>query len=67
MERPASWGVATTVTARSRWNSSCRWRLPGVEDLLAVPWAQQPILTSLDGASMKVQLPSNYATLLRLD
>ena len=36
------------------------------EDLLADCVGSQPILTSIEWNRMKVQLPSNYATLLRL-
>ena len=38
----------------------------GVKDLLADCVGSQPILTSIEWNRMKVQLPSNYATLLRL-
>ena len=38
----------------------------GAEDLLADCVGSQPILTDIEWGRMKVQLPSNYATLLRL-
>ena len=38
----------------------------GAEDLLADCVGSQPILTEIEWGRMKVQLPSNYATLLRL-
>ena len=38
----------------------------GVEDLLADCVGSQPILTQVEWGKLKVQLPSNYATLLRL-
>ena len=38
----------------------------GAEDLLADCVGSQPILTEVEWGRMKVQLPSNYATLLRL-
>ena len=38
----------------------------GVEDLLADCVGSQPILTQAEWGKLKVQLPSNYATLLRL-
>ena len=37
-----------------------------VEDLLADCVGSQPILTQVEWGKLKVQLPSNYATLLRL-
>ena len=36
-------------------------------DLLADTVGAQPIMTSIEWGHMKVQLPSNYATLLRLE
>ena len=36
------------------------------EDLLADTVGAQPVMTSFDWGRMKVQLPSNYATILRL-
>ena len=36
------------------------------EDLLAGCVGSQPVMTSIEWGRMKVQLPSNYATLLRL-
>ena len=38
----------------------------GVEDLLADCVGSQPILTQVEWGKLKVQLPSNYATLLQL-
>ena len=38
----------------------------GAEDLLADCVGSQPIWTEIEWGRMKVQLPSNYATLLRL-
>ena len=38
----------------------------GIEDLLADCVGSQPILTQVEWGKLKVQLPSNYATLLRL-
>ena len=38
----------------------------GVEDLLADCVGSQPILTQVEWGKLKVQLPSTYATLLRL-
>ena len=38
----------------------------GVKDLLAGCVGSQPILTQVEWGKLKVQLPSNYATLLRL-
>ena len=40
--------------------------LHAVEDLLADCVGSQPILTQVEWGKLKVQLPSNYATLLRL-
>ena len=37
------------------------------EDLLADTVGAQPVLTSIEWGRMKVQLPSNYATILRLE
>ena len=49
---------------------SMEFQLPveasGVEDLLADCVGSQPILTQVEWGKLKVQLPSNYATLLRL-
>ena len=49
---------------------SMEFQLPveasGVEDLLADCVGSQPILTKVEWGKLKVQLPSNYATLLRL-
>ena len=49
---------------------SMEFQLPveasGVEDLLADCVGSQPILTQAEWGKLKVQLPSNYATLLRL-
>ena len=49
---------------------SMEFQLPveasGVEDLLAGCVGSQPILTQVEWGKLKVQLPSNYATLLRL-
>ena len=36
------------------------------EDLLADTVGAQSVMTSFDWGRMKVQLPSNYATILRL-
>ena len=36
------------------------------EDLLADTVGAQQVMTSFDWGRMKVQLPSNYATILRL-
>ena len=36
------------------------------EDLLADTVGAQPVMTSFDWGRRKVQLPSNYATILRL-
>lgn len=38
----------------------------GVKDLLADCVGSQPILTQVEWGKLKVQLPSNYATLLQL-
>ena len=49
---------------------SMEFQLPveasGVEDLLADCVGSQPILTQVEWGKLKVQLPSNYATLLQL-
>ena len=39
----------------------------GVEELLCDCVGSQPILTQVEWGKLKVQLPSNYATLLRLE
>ena len=38
----------------------------GCEDLMADTVGAQPVMASVEWGRMKVQLPSNYATLLRL-
>ena len=53
--RTELWGVASLIVEAS-----------GVEDLLADCVGSQPILTQVEWGKLKVQLPSNYATLLRL-
>ena len=49
---------------------SMEFQLPveanAAEDLLADTVGAQPVMTSFDWGRMKVQLPSNYATILRL-
>ena len=39
----------------------------GAVDLLADTVGAQPVLTSMEWGRMKVQLPSNYATILQLE
>ena len=64
-------GIRQQVNGPGSLHRQLEFQLPveasGAVDLLADTVGAQPVLTSMEWGRMKVQLPSNYATILQLE